>query len=49
LGAQGYVVKTRAAIDLLPVVEAGLEGKLFVNSGLIAGGPSLAPSLKPQS
>jgi len=40
LGARGYVVKTRAAIDLLPAVEAVLEGRQFVSGGLIAGGPS---------
>ena len=34
LGAQGYVVKTRAAIDLLPAVEAVLEGRHFVSHGL---------------
>jgi|SRR5271169_943496 len=33
-GAQGYVVKTRAAIDLLTAVEAVLEGRQFVGSGL---------------
>jgi DNA-binding NarL/FixJ family response regulator len=38
LGARGYVVKTRVAIDLLPAVEAVLEGRQFVSSGLIAGG-----------
>ncbi len=39
LGALGYVLKTRAAIDLLPAIEAVLEGRQFVSSGLIAGGP----------
>lgn len=33
LGAQGYVIKTRAGSDLLPAVEAVLQGKQFV-SGL---------------
>jgi DNA-binding NarL/FixJ family response regulator len=33
-GARGYVLKTRAAMDLLPAVEAVLEGKLFVSCGL---------------
>jgi DNA-binding NarL/FixJ family response regulator len=33
-GASGYVLKTRAAIDLLPAVEAVLEGKQFVSCGL---------------
>jgi DNA-binding NarL/FixJ family response regulator len=34
LGAWGYVVKTRAAIDLQPAVEAVLEGRHFVSDGL---------------
>jgi DNA-binding NarL/FixJ family response regulator len=34
LGAWGYVVKTRAAIDLLAAVDAVLEGRQFVSSGL---------------
>jgi DNA-binding NarL/FixJ family response regulator len=33
-GAQGYVVKTRAASDLLIAVKAVLEGGQFVSSGL---------------
>jgi DNA-binding NarL/FixJ family response regulator len=37
-GAQGYVMKTRAASDLLVAVEAVLAGTKFVSSGLIAGG-----------
>jgi DNA-binding NarL/FixJ family response regulator len=37
LGAQGYVVKTSAAADLLPAIEAVLQGRQFVSSGLIAG------------
>jgi DNA-binding NarL/FixJ family response regulator len=40
LGAWGYVVKTRAASDLLAAIEAVLDGRQFVSSGLIAGGPS---------
>jgi DNA-binding NarL/FixJ family response regulator len=36
LGARGYVLKTMAASDLLPAVEAVLEGRQFVSSGLIA-------------
>jgi DNA-binding NarL/FixJ family response regulator len=32
LGAQGYVVKTRAGSDLLPAVEAVLDGKRYVSS-----------------
>ena len=31
LGALGYVIKTRAAIDLLAAVEAVLEGRRFVS------------------
>jgi DNA-binding NarL/FixJ family response regulator len=39
-GARGYVLKTRAGIDLLPAVEAVLGGTQFVSSGLqIAPGP----------
>jgi len=38
-GAQGYVVKTRVGSDLLAAVEAVLEGRQFVSSGLITGGP----------
>ena len=34
LGARGYVVKIRAAIDLLAAVEAVLEGRQFVSCGL---------------
>jgi DNA-binding NarL/FixJ family response regulator len=36
LGAYGYVVKARAATDLLPAVEAALEGKRFISAGLAA-------------
>jgi len=38
LGARGYVAKTQAATDLLAAVEAVLDGRQFVSSGLIAGG-----------
>ena len=31
LGAQGYVVKTRAGTDLLAAVEAVLQGKQYVS------------------
>jgi DNA-binding NarL/FixJ family response regulator len=34
LGARGYVLKTRAAIDLLAAVKAVLEGTQFVSTGL---------------
>jgi DNA-binding NarL/FixJ family response regulator len=33
-GAWGYLLKTRAGIDLLPAVEAVLAGRQFVSSGL---------------
>jgi len=33
-GARGYVLKARAETDLLAAVEAILEGKQFVSSGL---------------
>ena len=32
-GGLGYVLKTRAETDLLPAVEAVLEGRRFVSSG----------------
>ena len=34
LGAWGYVVKTRAASDLLAAVDAFLEGRQFISVGL---------------
>jgi DNA-binding NarL/FixJ family response regulator len=34
LGAHGYVVKTKLESDLLAAVEAVLEGRRFVSSGL---------------
>ena len=39
LGARGYVAKTRLGSDLLVAVEAVLEGRQFVSSGLVTGGP----------
>jgi DNA-binding NarL/FixJ family response regulator len=33
-GGRGYVLKTRAGVDLLAAVEAVLEGRQFVSSGL---------------
>jgi DNA-binding NarL/FixJ family response regulator len=39
LGALGYVAKTRAASDLLAAVEAVLEGRRFISSGLTTSGP----------
>jgi DNA-binding NarL/FixJ family response regulator len=35
LGAWGYVLKRKAAIDLLAAVEAVIQGTKFVSSGLI--------------
>lgn len=35
LGAWGYVVKTRAATDLLAAVDAFLAGRQFVSAGLM--------------
>jgi len=35
LGAWGYVLKKRAAIDLLAAVDAVLEGRQFVSGGLL--------------
>lgn len=40
LGAMGYVVKSRAATDLLPAVEAVLRGKQFVSASLIGPTPA---------
>ena len=40
VGGRGYVVKTRAAIDLLAAIEEVLEGRQFVSSGVIAVDPS---------
>jgi DNA-binding NarL/FixJ family response regulator len=34
VGARGYVVKTMAARDLIAAIEAVLEGRQFVSSGL---------------
>jgi DNA-binding NarL/FixJ family response regulator len=34
LGAQGYILKASAQSDLLPAIDAVLEGKRFVNSSL---------------
>jgi DNA-binding NarL/FixJ family response regulator len=40
LGAKGYVAKTRLASDLLIAVDAVLEGREFLSSGLITGSAS---------
>ena len=34
LGARGYIVKTRAASDLLAAVQSVYEGNLFVSGGI---------------
>jgi DNA-binding NarL/FixJ family response regulator len=34
VGAYGYVVKSRAATDLVPAVQAALDGKRFISAGL---------------
>jgi DNA-binding NarL/FixJ family response regulator len=39
-GAIGYVVKSRAATDLLPAIEAALQGNKFVSSSLNGQDPS---------
>jgi DNA-binding NarL/FixJ family response regulator len=36
IGACGYVAKSRAASDLLPAMQAVLDGKRFVSPGLVA-------------
>jgi len=36
-GAQGYVLKTKAGIDMITAVEAVLEGQQFVSNGLRTG------------
>jgi CheY-like chemotaxis protein len=43
-GALGYVVKTQAENDLLPAIEAVLQGIRFVGSGL--SGPHFTPALE---
>jgi DNA-binding NarL/FixJ family response regulator len=40
LGARGYVRKTSAGIDLLAALEAVLEGRQFVSSGLLTSIPA---------
>jgi len=42
-GAQGYVVKSRAARDLLPAVESLLLGKTFVSSSVAGNLSSFNP------
>ena len=38
-GAQGYVLKTKLGSDLLVAVDAVMQGRRFVSSGLIISGP----------
>jgi DNA-binding response OmpR family regulator len=47
LGALGYVHKMRARSDLLPAIEAALEGRRFVSSGLQTG-PSVEAQAQPR-
>jgi len=51
LGALGYVVKAHAGSDLLRAVEAVLQGKQFVSTGVTSSGPNApkddhAPAIK---
>ncbi len=49
LGAWGYVVKSRAASDLLAALEAVREGRQFVSAGLSAHAtPSTSPISEPR-
>jgi DNA-binding NarL/FixJ family response regulator len=41
LGAEGYVVKAVAGSELLPAVEAVLQGQQFVSAGVIGRGPGV--------
>lgn len=41
-GARGFVLKSRIEHELLPAVEAALQGKRFVSPGLYPGGSSEA-------
>jgi DNA-binding NarL/FixJ family response regulator len=47
LGALGYVNKLRTHSDLLPAIEAALEGRRFVSSGLQIG-PSVEAQAQPR-
>ena len=47
LGARGYVVKTRAAIDLITAVKAVLAGRQFVSRGLSYSANALNASSAP--
>ena len=39
IGGMGYVLKSDAAYDLVPAVEAAMNGKRFISSGLAADNP----------
>jgi len=45
LGARGYVIKTQAGSELLPAVEAVLQGKKFVSKGVCGHDAAPAPEL----
>jgi len=47
LGAAGYVLKVRAGSELLAAVEAALQGKQFVSSGLACQAETLGRSIFP--
>lgn len=36
-GARGYMLKARAAVELLPAIEAIIRGDLFIGSGVTRG------------
>ena len=40
LGASGYVLKQNVATDLLPAINAVLDGRQFVSRGLISDSPA---------
>ncbi len=47
LGARGYVVKARAASELLAAVEAVCRGSHFISSGLSGRSEEILPSIEP--
>jgi DNA-binding NarL/FixJ family response regulator len=46
LGAQGYVVKARAGTELSPAIEAIMQGKQFVGSGVTDHSSTAAPAAR---
>ena len=44
VGARGYVLKRRLAVDLLPAIREVLEGRTFISAPTNGGGP-LLPTL----